>query len=66
MKKLLDQLLRKDLLAINAMQTELGYKTKRGKLSTLSQCEDWLRNRKDRSIMLVFDNDKQETLEFRS
>ena len=57
MKKLLKLLQNPDLMSIKGMTSELGYRTARTKLKTLSDCEDWIRNSPYNSIRLIFDND---------
>lgn len=64
MKELLKHLQSPNLISINGMTTELGYKTERTNLKNLSECEDWLRNNPKNSIRLILD-DEQEIFDFK-
>lgn len=64
MKELLKHLQNPNLMSIKGMTTELGWKTERTTLKNLSECEDWLRNKPENSIRLIFDNE-QETINFK-
>ena len=59
MKKLLKLLQSSDLISIKGMTSELGYRTERTKLKSLSDCEDWIRNNPYNSIRLIFDNNNE-------
>tara|TARA_R100001480_G_scaffold150327_1_gene150817 strand:- start:187 stop:411 length:225 start_codon:yes stop_codon:yes gene_type:complete len=63
MKELLKLLQSPHLISIKGMTSELGYKTVRTKLKSLSDCEDWIRNNPYNSIRLIFDNDN-ETIDY--
>ena len=62
MKKLLKLLKRDDLFSLWGMTTELGWTTKRCKLDGLKKCEDWLRNKPNNSLKLLFKDNS--TLDF--